>query len=102
VGATGVVFAADELLKMMNGEYSNTASLLKAAVGAAVAIGAYELRKRAEEKGEQSISASLGHALALIAGVPLDIDRAAMQVTQVNQVILLSRSSTISVMFRRR
>lgn len=84
---------------MTNGEYSKTASLLKADVGAAVAIGASELLKRAEEKGEQTVSASLGHALALIAGVPLDIDRAVMPV---KQVIVVSRSSTIKVMFWRR
>ncbi len=52
VGATGAVVAADELLKMADEEDSKTASLLKAGVGAAVAIGAYELLRRAEEKGE--------------------------------------------------
>jgi hypothetical protein len=52
VGATGAVVAADELLKMTDEEDSKTASLLKAGVGAAVAIGAYELLRRAEEKGE--------------------------------------------------
>lgn len=51
VGATGAVVAADELLKMTD-EDDKTASLLKAGVAAAVAIGAYELVKRAEEKGE--------------------------------------------------
>lgn len=52
VGATGAVVAADELLKMTDEEDSKTASLLKAGVGAAVAIGAYELLRRQEEKGE--------------------------------------------------
>ncbi|PMD39362.1 hypothetical protein L207DRAFT_512452 [Hyaloscypha variabilis F] len=61
VGATGAVVAADELLKMTDEEDNKTASLLKAGVAAAVAVGAYELLKRAEEKGEpiyQSFSRS--------------------------------------------
>jgi hypothetical protein len=52
VGATGAVVAADELLKMTDEEDNKTASLLRASVGAAVAVGAYELLRRAEEKGE--------------------------------------------------
>jgi hypothetical protein len=52
VGATGAVVAADELLKMTDEEDNKAASLLKAGVAAAVAVGAYELLKRAEEKGE--------------------------------------------------
>jgi len=52
VGATGAVVAADELLKMTDEEDNKTASLLKAGVAAAVAVGAYELLKRAEESGE--------------------------------------------------
>jgi hypothetical protein len=52
VGATGAVVAANELLKMTDEEDNKTASLLKAGVAAAVAVGAYELLKRAEEKGE--------------------------------------------------
>jgi hypothetical protein len=52
VGATGAVVATDELLKMTNEEDDKTASMLKAGVGAAVAIGAWELLRRAEANGE--------------------------------------------------
>ncbi|KAE9381028.1 hypothetical protein N431DRAFT_538824 [Stipitochalara longipes BDJ] len=50
--STGAVVAADELLKMTDEEDNKTASLLKAGVAAAVAVGAYKLLRRAEEKGE--------------------------------------------------
>lgn len=52
VGATGVVVAADELLKMTDDEDSKSASWVKAGVAAAVAVGAYELLRRADERGE--------------------------------------------------
>jgi hypothetical protein len=55
VGATGAVVAADELLKMTDEEDSKSASWLKAGVAAAVAVGAYELLRRAEENGEPII-----------------------------------------------
>ena len=51
VGATGAVVAADQLLKLTD-EDDKSASLLKAGVGAAVAIGAWELLRRAEANGE--------------------------------------------------
>lgn len=51
MGATGAVVTTNELLKMTDEEDLKTASLLKAGVGAAVAIGAYELLRPTKEKG---------------------------------------------------
>jgi hypothetical protein len=52
VGATGAVVAADQLLKMTDDEEDKTGHLLKASVGAAVAVGAWELLRRAEADGK--------------------------------------------------
>jgi hypothetical protein len=54
VGATGAVVAADQLLKMSSDD--EDASMLKAGVGAAVAIGAWELLRRTEEDGHPNRS----------------------------------------------
>jgi hypothetical protein len=48
IGATGAVFAADQAIKSMDSEDDQLDHILKAGVGAAVAIGAYELLRRAE------------------------------------------------------
>jgi hypothetical protein len=52
IGATGAVVTADQLLKMTDEEEDKTAHLLKAAIGAAVAVGAWELLRRAEADGK--------------------------------------------------
>ena len=49
VGATGAVFAADQIVKSLDSEDQQLNHALKAAIGAAVAIGAYELLRRADE-----------------------------------------------------
>lgn len=55
IGATGAVMAADQVAKSMDREDNDQLEhLLKAGVGAAVAIGAYELLRRAELRSDYS------------------------------------------------
>jgi len=51
-GATGAVIAADQIAKSIDSEEHKVAHLSKAAIGAAVAIGAYELLRR-ESEGQE-------------------------------------------------
>jgi hypothetical protein len=68
IGATGAVVATDQVIKSMDSEEDNQLDhLLKAGVGAAVAIGAYELLRRAElsresSAGERRHSTSSSHS----------------------------------------
>jgi hypothetical protein len=48
IGATGAVVATDQAIKFMDSEDDQVEHLLKARIGAAVAIGAYEVLRRAE------------------------------------------------------
>jgi hypothetical protein len=57
IGASGAVVATDQVIKSMYSEDDQFEHLLKAGIGAAVAIGAYEKLRR----GELSPEASAGH-----------------------------------------
>jgi hypothetical protein len=54
VGATGAIISTDQVIKSTNSEDDKLDHLLKAGIGAAVAIGAYELLRRAENGPESS------------------------------------------------
>jgi hypothetical protein len=68
IGATGAVVATDQVAKSMDPDDNDQLEhLLKAGVGAAVAIGAYELLRRAElgsgnSAGERRHSSSSSHS----------------------------------------
>ena len=68
LGATGVVVATDQVVKSMDPEDDDQLEhLLKAGVGAAVAIGAYEMLRRAElgsdnSAGDRQHSSSSPHS----------------------------------------
>lgn len=51
-GSVGAVIAVDQVMKTIDSEDHKTSHLFKASVGAAVAVGAYELLRRAEAGGE--------------------------------------------------
>jgi hypothetical protein len=51
-GATGAVIAADQITKSITSEDHKVSHLSKAAIGAAVAVGAYELLRRQSEEKE--------------------------------------------------
>ncbi|KAF4631135.1 hypothetical protein G7Y89_g6999 [Cudoniella acicularis] len=51
LGATGAVLAADQLVKTIDSTEHKTSHLVKAGIGAAVAVGAWELLRRAEADG---------------------------------------------------
>jgi len=55
VAAGGAVYSANELMKTINDDDKGDTSshLLKAAVGAAVAVGAYEMMRRSAEDGSE-------------------------------------------------
>lgn len=54
IGATGAVVATDQIIKSMDPEADQLEHLLKAGIGACVAIGAYEMLRRAELNPELS------------------------------------------------
>ena len=54
IGATGAVVATDQAIKFLDSEDDQLEHLLKAGIGAAVAIGAYEMLRRAELDPEAS------------------------------------------------
>jgi hypothetical protein len=54
IGATGAVVATDQTIEFMDSEDNHLVHLLKAGIGAAVAIGAYEMLRHAELDPEAS------------------------------------------------
>src|SRR6266536_4339296 len=61
VGASGAVLAIDQIMKSMDSKEHQTSHLVKAGIGAAVALGAYQLLKDDETNGRKrrpSISSS--------------------------------------------
>lgn len=54
VGATSAIVAADQLLQATDPEEDKTSHLVKARIGAAIAIGAFELLRRQNEMNETS------------------------------------------------
>jgi hypothetical protein len=55
-GATGAVIAVDQVIKSTEPDGNQMDHLLKAGVGAAVAIGAYELLRRAGNGPDSPVS----------------------------------------------
>ncbi|KAH8646507.1 hypothetical protein BGZ60DRAFT_233342 [Tricladium varicosporioides] len=53
VGVTGAVIAADQIKKTIESEEHKTSHAVKAAIGAAVAIGAWEMLRRADAEGKE-------------------------------------------------
>ncbi|KAH6716487.1 hypothetical protein BKA61DRAFT_574283 [Leptodontidium sp. MPI-SDFR-AT-0119] len=52
IGATGAVIATDQFLKAVDQDHEDkTAHIVKGSIGAAIAIGAWEMYKQQEEKG---------------------------------------------------
>ncbi len=54
IGATGAVVATDQVMKSLDPEDHQLDHFLKAGIGAAVAVGAYEMLRRAELSPEAS------------------------------------------------
>ncbi|KAE8443048.1 hypothetical protein EG329_002442 [Mollisiaceae sp. DMI_Dod_QoI] len=53
VGATSAIVAADQLLQATDPDEEKTSHLVKAGIGAAIAIGAFELLRRQNEKDRE-------------------------------------------------
>jgi len=54
IGATGAVIAADQFLKAVDQDHEDkTKHIVKGSIGAAIAIGAWEMYKQQEERGER-------------------------------------------------
>ena len=61
VGASGAVIAIDQIMKSLDSKEHQTSHLVKAGIGAAVALGAYSLLQQDEAKGRKrrpSVSSS--------------------------------------------
>ncbi|EPE33132.1 hypothetical protein GLAREA_06144 [Glarea lozoyensis ATCC 20868] len=57
--ASGAVVAVDQIMKTFSSEEHKTQHAVKAAIGTAVAIGAFELLRREEEEGGRRRSSSV-------------------------------------------
>ena len=62
VGATGAVMAVDQIMKGLDSKEHQTSHFVKASIGAAVALGAFELLRRDEPKSGARPRSSSPHS----------------------------------------